>query len=268
MPDEPWDEYYDRGEERDRLFSGRGRLERDRTRAVLSRHLPPAPAAVLDVGGAAGVHARWLADTGYQLTLLDPSELHVRQARAEAAKGTPFEARLGDARALPEGDGSYDAVLLMGPLYHLVERADRIAALREAYRVAQPGGLVAAAAINRFAPLMDGLFLRMFDQPGFSDVVEHGLVTGQHNPPAGSDWFTLAYLHRPEEPAEELRAAGLGDVDVIAVEGAGHLLPDLDERHTDPAAWQQVLDVAQRLEREPGFLGVTSHFLGVGRTME
>lgn len=157
-------------------------------------------------------------------------------------------------------------VLLLGPLYHLVERADRLAALCEACRVARPDALVAAAAINRFAPLLDGMFHGMFDQPGFADVVEQGLATGRHDPPAGSDFFTLAYLHRPEELAEEFCDAGLRDVEVVGIEGPGSLLPDLDERYADHASWQQVLDFAERLEREPGCLGVSSHLMALGRT--
>jgi len=42
-------------------------------------------------------------------------------------------------------------VLMLGPLYHLTEPADRHQALREAHRVLGPGGLLAAAAISRVA---------------------------------------------------------------------------------------------------------------------
>lgn len=155
--------------------------------------------------------------------------------------------------------------MLLGPLYHLVERTDRLTALGEARRVARPGGLVMAAAINRFAPMLDGLFQGMFAAPGFAEIVAHGLATGRHDPPAGSDFFTLAYLHRPEELCEEFGAAGLVEVEVIGLEGPGCHLPDLDERYADAAAWQQLIDIAERLESEPGFLGISSHLLAVGR---
>jgi SAM-dependent methyltransferase len=264
MPSERYTGHYGLGEERDRLSAGGGLLERDRTRAVLTRVLPAAPARILDVGGAAGVHARWLADRGYDVTLLDPVPLHVEQALAEAATGVPFAARRGDARWLSEVDDSYAAVLLLGPLYHLVDSAERVQALREAVRVAGAGAPIVAAAINRFAPLLDGLFKRYFDQPGFAEVVEHGLVTGRHDPPPDR-WFTLAYLHRSEELAAELAAAGLTDVEVIGLEGPGGLLQDLDDRHADPATWTRLLRTLEQLESEPSLLGVSSHLMGVGR---
>jgi hypothetical protein len=53
--------YYRLGGERTRLAAGKGRLEFIRTWDVLERTLPPAPACVLDVGGATGAYAGPLA---------------------------------------------------------------------------------------------------------------------------------------------------------------------------------------------------------------
>ncbi|MFF0771598.1 class I SAM-dependent methyltransferase [Nonomuraea wenchangensis] len=118
---------------------------------MLRRTLPPAPARVLDVGGGTGVHAEWLSVDGYEVELLEPVPRHVKRA----ARLTGVAARLGDARRLPVADASQDAVLLLGPLYHLPERADRVRALTEARRALRPGGVVAAATINRHAAVHD-----------------------------------------------------------------------------------------------------------------
>src|SRR4051795_9245536 len=112
--------YRDRYVEDDRLIrSGHGRLEFLRTQELLRRWLPPA-SDVLDVGGATGIHARWLAEDGHRVTLVDPVVEHVEQA---AAVGT-FGAEVGDARQLRQADASVDVTLLLGPLYHLVEVSD------------------------------------------------------------------------------------------------------------------------------------------------
>lgn len=58
--------HYDEGREQGRLRKGGGLLELLRTQDVLRRFLPKPPAKVLDVGGAAGVHAEWLAADGYR----------------------------------------------------------------------------------------------------------------------------------------------------------------------------------------------------------
>src|SRR5204862_5703302 len=101
--------------------------------------------------------------------LVDPCPLHVAEARATLRSGT---ARVGDARGLDEPDASFDAVLLLGPLYHLPERDDRLAALREARRVVRPGGQVFAAAISRCASAFDGMARGHLADPEFVRIVE------------------------------------------------------------------------------------------------
>ncbi|MBV9279821.1 MAG: class I SAM-dependent methyltransferase, partial [Chloroflexi bacterium] len=113
--------HYETGLERERLSRGRARLEFARTQTILQRFLPAPPARVFDVGGGPGLYAAWLARQGYQVRLLDPVPLHIDQAREASVlqPDHPFSAEPGDARSLPAGDGEVDAVLLLGPLYHL-----------------------------------------------------------------------------------------------------------------------------------------------------
>jgi len=153
-PAEDWIAHYEATDERDRLTAAPGgRLEFIRTQELLARFLPPPPAVILDVGGAAGIHAAPLATNGYEIHLIDPVPLHVEQASAVPGLAS---ATIGDARNLDRPDASVDAVLLLGPLYHLTERADRVAALAEARRVLRLGGVVAAAIIVvTLRPLMD-----------------------------------------------------------------------------------------------------------------
>src|SRR5207237_579114 len=140
--------HYESQNEAERLFQGRSRLEFTRSQELIRRYLPPPPASVLDVGGGPGVYACWLAREGYTVHLVDATPLHVEQARraSEAQPDYPVASvSLGDARKLEWPDESVDAVLLMGPLYHLTERQDRLAALREAKRVLRSGGYLFAA---------------------------------------------------------------------------------------------------------------------------
>lgn len=126
--------HYLQGGESERLSNEWGELERRRTQAILARHLPSPPAVILDVGGGAGAYAFPLAKQGYEVHLIDPVELHVEQARSYAKTSGIALASIaqGDARTLDFPASSADAVLLLGPLYHLVERSDRLQALHEA----------------------------------------------------------------------------------------------------------------------------------------
>src|SRR4051794_9676082 len=142
--------FYARGLERDRLSAGQGALELLRTQQLLERYLPAAPAVLADVGGGPGRYALWLAGQRYQGHLLDPITLHVEQARSASQNSSTSvlaSTQVGDARELPFPDASMDAVLLLGPLYHLSEPADRLQALAEARRVCRSGGVIIAAGI-------------------------------------------------------------------------------------------------------------------------
>jgi SAM-dependent methyltransferase len=254
--------YYARGEEAGRLASSpEFRLELLRTHAILHAALPGAPARVLDVGGGAGVHARWLAADGYEVLLIDPVPLHVEQARAAG-----LEAELGDARELDRPDASADVVLMLGPLYHLPERADRLRALAEARRALRPGGLLAAAAISRFASTLDGLRTGAIADPAFRANVDRALATGAHrNPDRVPSWFTTAYFHRPDDLRAEVEQAGFADVRVVGVEGPAWLLGDLADWLDDGERRALLLDFLARIEAEPTLLGASAHLLALAR---
>ncbi len=256
--DEPIRRYYDAGRERGRLSADP--LERDRTQRLLERFLPEAPARVADVGGGPGHYAAWLSRRGYAVALLDPVELHLEQA---AAAGVA-EAVLGDARELPWVDRSFDAVLLFGPLYHLVDRDERVRSLAEAARVVAPGGVVMAAAISRWASLIDGLVHDRFGDPAFREIVARDVADGRHaNPDEVPGWFTTAFFHTARELESEVAEAGLILRAVVAIEGPGSVLRDEEALRSDPDAWAALLDLVERTESEPTLLGLSSHIMAV-----
>src|ERR1700753_2148070 len=166
--------YYERGEEETRLaVSAAGLLEFERTKEIVLRHLPAPPAVVADSGGARGRYTHWLADLGYQVMHRDLMPLHVAQLQQARGGGVRVDSAVADARDLDLADGSVDAGLLLGPLYHLVQRRDRLAVLAEARRIARPGAPVFAAAITRWATRMDALLRQRLYQriPGAETVV-------------------------------------------------------------------------------------------------
>ncbi|MGV9375222.1 class I SAM-dependent methyltransferase [Nonomuraea sp. NPDC003707] len=249
--------YYEQGGELTRLRRGRNRLEYWRTRDVLRRVLPPAPARVLDVGGGTGAHAEWLAADGYEVELIDPVPLHVQEASALPG----VSARLGDARDLPVPSGRADAALLLGPLYHLPERADRVRALAEAKRAVRPGGSVVAAFISRYASVHDGVYRGGFVNEEYRTADYRGLETGVMISPRPRGF--RGYLHGLEEILDEFADAGLPRPDRYGLEGAFWLYGDVDDWLDDDERRELLLDAARRLESEPSLLGVSGHLLAV-----
>lgn len=260
--------YQDDADEERRLKSHAvGRLEWLRTWEVLSRYLPQAPAVIVDVGGGTGAYALPLAREGYQVHLVDVVPRHVDRARAasDAQPSHPLASvTVGDARDLAFADGSADAVLLLGPLYHLTERAWRLRVLTEARRVLRPGGVAVGAGISRYASLCDGLAKGSMTEAAFRAIVEGDLVTGQHRNPSGHPrWFTTAYFHRPQELAAEFADAGLEVATTVGVEGPGWVTTDLRSWLDDPERRAVLLRLLATVETAPELIGASPHLLTV-----
>lgn len=257
--------YYAEGFDEDARIQTRsagGQVELTRVRELVAAYVP-AGSCVLDVGGATGVHARWLAERGDDVVLIDPVPAQVAKV---AAHGT-FEARVGDARRLDVADASCDAVLLFGPLYHLLERVDRLAALGEARRVLRPGGVVLAQGIGRLAAFFDQA-LRVGPEHVSDDDV-HILRTGVWaNPGEG---FPGGHFHTADELSGELADAGL---DVVAVHGVeGPTAGAIEWFAPDPELSGTALALARRVDAgqdnrrrdQVQLANLSAHILAVGR---
>ncbi len=247
------------------------RLERHRTEfavtmRALEEYLPPPPARVLDVGGGPGRYAIALAQRGYEVTLFDLSrgclELARRKAREAGAAIAAFEQ--GDARDLSRfSDGSFDAVLLMGPLYHLLEEGDRRRAIREARRVLKQNGLVFAAFIVRYAPI------RWAAKYEPEWVIRHPerlekLLSDGALPASPEGDFTDAHLVHPSEIRPLMEGEGFETLDLIACEGVVSMI---EEKVNELAGkrWEAWVDLNYRLGRDRYVHGASEHLLYVGR---
>jgi ubiquinone/menaquinone biosynthesis C-methylase UbiE len=259
--------YYDEVAEEGRLAAGPSQLEFVRTKEIVLRYLPPPPATILDIGGAAGAYALWLAEKGYHVHLIDavPRLVEVARRRSEESQHRIGSCQVGDARALPLNDGAVDVVLLLGPLYHLTDTTERLRALREVYRVLRSGGVMFAAAISRCASALDGIARDLFADPAFAAIVQQDLEQGQHRNETGNwEYFTTAYFHRPDELQTEVTSAGFHCRAVFGLEGPGWMHSDFDDRWADPRKREDLLRVARALEREVSIVGVSAHLLAVG----
>ncbi len=261
--------FYRQTQESERLTNNvKGQIEFARTQEIITRYLPEPPAVVLDIGGGSGPYAFWLEKDGYEIHLVDPVDLHIEQEKK--ASGQLLEhpiasISLGDARALRFSSASADVVLLLGPLYHLIDKSERLLALREAYRVLRNGGIMIAAGISRFASMLDSFFEDRFRDPVHRDIVQNDLETGYHrNLTANLKYFTDAYLHRPEEFSSEVVEAGFQHQATLAVEGPAWLFRSVESYWADPDQRAMVLDMIRKVEAEPSILGMSAHLLAIG----
>ena len=254
---------YNAGIEVGRLHRGLGLIEFERTKEILLEELPPAPAVIYDIGGAYGEYAYFLAEQGYEVHLFDLAEGHIRLAKANKNAAVLADAAVADARSIPRGDATADAILLFGPLYHIVEREERAKCLAECRRLLKPGGKLFTANITCFSTALN--YTSLYDRrPVLEDdavfsMVEATVRTGLHR----GDEIGLVYFHRPEELRDEVAAAGFTDVDLRGVIGPAWIIRNLDEVWYDPAKREAILRVVRLLEREESLMGFSTHFLSI-----
>lgn len=261
-------EYYSSYDEQARLSGYWGQIEFVRTQTIIKQYLKLPPAIVLDVGGASGRYSCWLAKEGYEVHLVDPVPLHIEQAKH--ASNEQFEmpiasCTVGDARQLEFDDEIADAVLLLGPLYHLVDAEDRRRSLTEAYRVLKPGGHLFAVGISRFASTIDGLVSGYYLDPVFQNIMQQDMETGQHrNPTNTPGYFMDTFFHHPEELKAEVSNTGLETISLLAIEGISYLMKDLEKSWQMEDRREFLLDIIGKLEREPSLIGASPHVMCVG----
>ncbi len=256
--------FYDQNarEEWERLE--RHQIELQVTLRALSEFLPEAPARLVDIGGGPGRYAIRLAQRGYRVTLVDLSSKSLELAGDKAVEaGVELEGFLHanalDLAALPAA--SFEAALLLGPLYHLQKLEERRTALEQVWRLLVPDGLVFASFITRFAGFRDAAV------HGYSYVLadpaesERLLADGINYAGKG---FTDAYFVHPDEVIPLGESAGFTTLRLMGCEGvlAGHeeYVNSLDGADHD--FW---LDINYRMAQEPCLLGASDHLLYIGR---
>ncbi len=254
-------EFYELGFEDTRLFiDGSPRLELVRTMELLERHLPGAPAGIVDIGGGTGIYACELARLGYDVTVIDPVGLHVAQANERLVSWKGSTAELGDASRLDYPDDSFDASLMLGPLYHLLTAEDRVEAWTEAVRVVRPGGVVVGVAISRFASLLDGVKRNLVLDGVFRPIIENDLATGEHwnsDVSGRPEFFTTSYFQHPDELLAEAAQSGLVDIQLLAIEGPGWLVESTE-------GLEGQLQAVRLIETESSLLGASPHIAAIG----
>jgi ubiquinone/menaquinone biosynthesis C-methylase UbiE len=257
--------YYERHTDREWYRLTRHRLEYAVTLRALRDALAPS-SRVLDVGGGPGRYAVALAAAGHTVTLLDlsPRLLQMAQEHARRRKIRLAGVEEGTATDLSRFDASsFDAVLLLGPLYHLPWAEDRFRALREVRRVLAPGGALIASFLTRYAPLRHLARteprLLIQDAARYNALLASGVL-----PPGADDYLPHAYHARVEEVPALLGAAGFEPPRMLAVEG---IVDGIDERvcSLQGPAWDAWADLNYDLAGDPGLLAGATHLLAISR---
>ncbi len=255
----------------DRLTWPEGRIEYAITAHALNVHLPM-PSNVLDIGGGPGRWSVWLAQHGNTVVLADlsPNLLEIARGKIDEAKVSSqvrgiTVADVCDLSRWP--DDTFDAVLCLGPLYHLPDAMDRDQAMREVARVLKPNGVAFVAFMPVYGFLRRTLALvdeqhHLADEMFVSNLLEHGVFI---NDVAGR--FNAGYGVRPAEVKPFMARFGFRQLELLADTGfATSQAQQLEElSKTNSAAYAAAMDIIIRTANDPSILGASVHLLYVGK---
>ena len=249
------------------------RLERHRmefavTMHALTDYLPSAPQTVLDIGGGPGRYALTLSSLGYRVTLLDLSQSNLNLAQQKAREGNLSIQQYLHGNALHLSSlhlGLFDAVLLLGPLYHLLTYQERQQAIREAWQVLRLGGLIFAAFVTRYAAFRDLAKTSPLTLLEQRTAWEEILRTGIYRAGQGVGFTDAYFAHTAEiEPLME----GV-DFETLSLIGCEGIIARNEEQvnQLTGEAWQAWVNLNYKLGQEPSLYGAADHLLYVGRKL-
>jgi S-adenosylmethionine-dependent methyltransferase len=234
------------------------------TKRILSRHLGPAPARILDVGGGPGRYSFWLAEQGYEVSLFDLSANNLAFAERKAGElGLSLEGYI-HGNALELGSlvrGPFDHILLMGPLYHLAEARDRARAIEECLGLLAPGGCLFAAFLSSYAFILDTLKKRpgtvWADPSGYREYTDSAI----DSPDPG---FTTAFFQDPRTVESFMAPFGLEKLGYYTTEG---LIGPFEQAimRLDPEAFERCVELGMLYAEDEPCRATGEHLLYVGR---
>ena len=268
--------YYDlmAEEEWRRLFKDAyHQLEFIVTMHYLGKYLPKS-GLILDAGGGPGRYTVELAKKGYDVILLDLSpkclelaEKKIKEAGVEDRVKKIVEGNVVDLSMFD--DNTFDAVLCLGPLSHLIEEEDREKAANELVRVAKPKAYLFISVIGRYGVFRTILQRYQYNlvDPSHQELFEKGIHRKEwHKDLPSEKGFTDAYFFHPEELKQLFESKGVETVDMAACEGlSAHLQEETNKLYEDKEKWERWVEIILQTCNDPSIIGVSEHILYIGR---
>ncbi len=253
--------FYEGCDEDGRLRSKHGQVEFLTTMRYVERYLAPG-GRVIEIGAGTGRYSHALARKGYEVDAVELVEHNMEIFRRNTAPGERVNLSQGDAldlSAFPEG--AYDAVLLLGPLYHLYTPEDQRRALCEAIRVAKPGGVIFAAYCGNDATVVQECFCGgLFEQAKYRALVD---MENFHCQSVPEEVFSLL---RREDIDARTEGLPVERLHFVGTDMLTYYVRDAIDALSDEV-YALYLRYHWTVCERPDMVGVSNHFLDVFRKL-
>lgn len=226
------EEYYNSYDEDARLLSKHGRVEYLTTMKYIKECLSGiADPSIIEIGAGTGRYSVTLAKQSYKVTAIDLVQKNIDVMRSKLDGTEDINVMQGNAIDLScIKDDTFDLTMLLGPMYHLYTKEDKLRALSEAVRVTRPGGHILVAYCMNESTVIQYIF-GMANPPKTSGEEMFDKVT--------KDWRCMSLeeelfeMTRTEEIAELDSHLPVERIKLIATDGATnynrHVVDGMDD---------------------------------------
>lgn len=262
-------EYYKNFDEDNRLINDNsGKLEYEMTMKSLNKYLPKT-GVILDLGGATGVYTFPLAKKGYKMYLADLSPDLIEKAREKSAKAgldNIISCDIVNAVDLSIYENEqFDAVLLFGPLYHLLDKNEREQCVKEVNRVLKKDGKVFAS----FIPYLSGSIAivdRFFRHPEQVNVenLRATFNSGKFNN-LDNNGFQEGYYPTSKEIEELFEENNFEKITTFSIRGFGYEKEDELYKIQDKEMFEEIINLIEKSSECKEIIETCGHAMFIGK---
>ncbi len=221
---------------------------------------------IVDIGGGPGKYSFYLRNIGHDVTLVDLSEENINFAKNKARElnlnlTDYIHANVLDLNFIK--DNSFDDVLCMGPLYHILDKADQIKAINECLRILKPDGMIFISFITKFAHAICFIIQNPDKIKEWRSYIENVIETGKNYGDIDTN-FTDSFFFHPKEIEELMIQFPIDKLEITGIEGlfaqSEGKLKQMDKKILDE--W---IDFSFKYSSHPSILGACQHIMYIGR---